>query len=1082
MPILSKLETTQLLKYNNQRYKLGAHIDDQFVANNDVAKIRSPFVGLLDIILGQSDFVKKQRDILTFADKFTRASIGTGNLTPGGALENEHWLYCIKTNVPLLPLFKKVLAEAYIRSEYNYKYILEEVKSNIGQLSDDGDWWTDKYTGWPICPGDFDVEEGFEEGFKVSSRAVMEDDAGNKILSSTTERKVKYITAETIMVNNVVNALSVAMGINIESQKDFIINSVVETIRNTVEGDSDYKEKVKEAAQKGKKLPSYKDFYNTSLLYYTLGMFLIATQTSIPSVRTRKTHPGCIRSFNGYPFEGTGDNTSIAYLACVAHDIRESGEPWNILKKTNTEKIQLRIKAGIDDFLLALPEVRRKFEEKTEYLLTNPATAIPEEHDIAKWSDFLPPLVSFKIRHLVNISDEFKKALVSDLRNGSEKQREKILVVESKIIRFSLAIQERIQEIVRNHRVLLHTSNNEPYLENACCNSKENEPTIDYFISRSRDIDEFNKIVERLTGILADIRGNTESELFYSNINTKMVYPPVANTFDERTIYMAFIFYCKFKSLMPIPQDLLPVCTGKPDTNLINPSDPLDRIIQKLKEDGRNYTNEQFLRLIQLVSRENIIHIDVDNPVISMVAKLSYLLESMYEENNENEMIDLALRDLIGKAIDTFDIASPEYTKEVKDLNNYLIRANEDMTSDIIDFVQKNSGSNVTRSSVNKFVNTMNNMSSWSLDSSSRNEEIKISSDNMYSVTNFYRTYVSNFVSVFPNIILNKVNYNDTHIPAYYGFSLAHANKLKKYISEYYEKLKTFYGVPALFNILPTIQRIGMNTVRLANVTPCFSSIKVGETVLKGVIDERTSRFLFEYYLLRIMDSYISLTDEDNMVVTEIKKDIEVTDIFSTDYLEETDTRIDLSFSTRKETETRVLTGNKLELRQKVSELLVAFMDIFRDEKETIDTNYEDIQDRVFKLREREKDIVTDRLKAMTDEERDIDTILKVTKQGLYSKGMQKGLTMYDKNFYEDEEGLRNEMLKAERKIRTKNKDAVDENMDILVDEYLEQNVIDSEIDADAYDMSYMNEDYFDGNTDGVDAPEEEYDDYASYY
>jgi hypothetical protein len=533
---------------------------------------------------------------------------------------------------------------------------------------------------------------------------------------------------------------------------------------------------------------------------------------------------------------------------------------------------------------------------------------------------------------------------------------------------------------------------------------------------------------------------------------------------------------------MPIPQDLLPVCTGKPDTNLINPSDPLDRIIQKLKEDGRNYTNEQFLRLIQLVSRENIIHIDVDNPVISMVAKLSYLLESMYEENNENEMIDLALRDLIGKAIDTFDIASPEYTKEVKDLNNYLIRANEDMTSDIIDFVQKNSGSNVTRSSVNKFVNTMNNMSSWSLDSSSRNEEIKISSDNMYSVTNFYRTYVSNFVSVFPNIILNKVNYNDTHIPAYYGFSLAHANKLKKYISEYYEKLKTFYGVPALFNILPTIQRIGMNTVRLANVTPCFSSIKVGETVLKGVIDERTSRFLFEYYLLRIMDSYISLTDEDNMVVTEIKKDIEVTDIFSTDYLEETDTRIDLSFSTRKETETRVLTGNKLELRQKVSELLVAFMDIFRDEKETIDTNYEDIQDRVFKLREREKDIVTDRLKAMTDEERDIDTILKVTKQGLYSKGMQKGLTMYDKNFYEDEEGLRNEMLKAERKIRTKNKDAVDENMDILVDEYLEQNVIDSEIDADAYDMSYMNEDYFDGNTDGVDAPEEEYDDYASYY
>ena len=1082
MPVLSKLETNNLLKYNNQKYKLGAHIDEQDMDNNGGAKIRSPFVGLLDIILGQQDFVKKQRDILTFADKFTRPSIGVRNITPGGAFENEYWLYCIKTNVPLLPVFKKVLANAYVKSEYDYKYVLEEIKSSIGQLSDDGDWWTDKHTGWPICPGDFDVEEGYDEGFRVSSRAIMEADAGNKIMSATTERKVKYITAETIMINNIVNALSVAMGINVESQKDFIINSVVETIRNTVESESDYKEKVKQAAQKGKKSPSYRDFFNTSLLYYTLGLYLIAIQTSIPSIRTRKTHPGCVRSFSGYPFEGTGDISSISYLACVAYDIRESGEPWNVLKKTNAEKIQARIKAGIDDFLLALPEVRRKFEEKTEYLLTNSATTIPDEHDIAKWSDFLPPLVPFKIKHLVNISDEFKKALVSDLRNGSEKQREKILVVESKIIQFSLAIQERIQEIVRSHRVLLHTANNEPYLENACCNSKENEPTIDYFMSRSKDIEEFNQIVDRLTRILTDIRGNTESELLYSNINTKMVYPPIANTFDDRTIYMAFIFYCKFKSLMPMPQDLLPVCTGKPDTNLINPADPIDRIIKNLKDDGRNYTNEQFLRLIQLVSRENIIHIDIDNPVISTVAKLSYLLEAMYDENNEDEIIELALRDLIGKAIDTFDIASPEYTKEVKDLNNYLIRSNEDMTAEIIEFVQKNSGSNVTRSAVKKFVDTMNNISSWAFDISTRNEDSKISSESIYSVTNFYKTYINNFVSIFPNIILNKVNYNDTHIPSYYGFSVAHANKLKKYIAEYYDKLKAFYGVPTLLNILPTIQRAGRNTIRLANVTPCFSSIKIGETVLKGVIDERTSRFLFEYYLLRIMDSYIALSDEDDMVVTEVKKEVDVTDIFSTDYLDETETRIDLGFASRTETQTRVLTGNKLELRQKVAELLVAFMDIFRNEKETIDTNYEDIQDRVFKLREREKDMVTDRLKAMTDEERDIDTILKVTKQGMYSKGMQKGLTMYDKDFYEEEQGLRDEMISAERKIRNKNKDAVDENMDILVDEYLEQNMIDAGIDADAYDMSYMNEDYFDGNTDGVDAPEEEHDDYMSYY
>ncbi len=58
--------------------------------------------------------------------------------------------------------------------------------------------------------------------------------------------------------------------------------------------------------------------------------------------------------------------------------------------------------------------------------------------------------------------------------------------------------------------------------------------------------------------------------------------------------------------------------------------------------------------------------------------------------------------------------------------------------------------------------------------------------------------------------------------------------------------------------------------------------------------------------------------------------------------------------------------------------------------------------------------MVTDRLKAMTDEGREVDTIFKILKQGDYSKGLQKGLTMYDKDFYErkEEQELRDEMDK----------------------------------------------------------------------
>ena len=516
----------------------------------------------------------------------------------------------------------------------------------------------------------------------------------------------------------------------------------------------------------------------------------------------------------------------------------------------------------------------------------------------------------FKIRHLKNISSEFERSLKSELINGKYDQIEKILVIESKIIQFSLAIQEKIQQIVKTHRLLLHTSNSEPYLENSCCDSKETETTVSYFTSRDPDIIEYNNIVERLSNILDDIRSYSESVILYSNINTKIIYPPIDNLFDEKNVYLAFIFYCKFKSLIPIPQDLIPICTDKPDPLLINPSDTIGRIIQKLKEDGRNYSYEQILRLIQLISRENMINIKFDDPIISCVAKLSKFLDEIYDENNEDEIIELSLRDAIRDAIDTFDIAREENTPQVKNLNVFLIRSNEGMVEELINFVQKNSGSTVSRNAINKFRDSINSLNVWNYDNSNRNENIKISNDTMYNIVNFYKTFIENFASVFPNIILKKVDYEKTHIPNYYNFSKIHSNKLVKYISDYFGGLRKFYGIPTLLNILPKMQEITKNLIKLSKATPCFSSIKIGDITLKGVIDERTSRLLFEYYLLRTLITYVSLTDDEDMVVNEVKSSLSITDIFSVDYIEETVTKVDLGFSSRNQTDIRIRTGN----------------------------------------------------------------------------------------------------------------------------------------------------------------------------
>jgi hypothetical protein len=1071
--ILTKIEHKHMLKYNNQQYKLGANIEE-----NVSIKPFSPNQKILNIILNQTDIVQRQQNIIRFVTESTRPNVdGFG---PLNERESPHWLYCLTSNVAILPKFKYELAVIFVSDYSNYINKLELVKSQIGKLSDDGDWWVDKHSGWPICPVDFDIEEGYSEGFKISTRAVMEEDAGQRILTnnpSESEKASIFTTPQTKMIHNIINALSVAMGINVEDQKEFIINNVLLSLTETLESEEDYKEQVKRLAEKGRNIPSYKDFYNTSLLYYTMGLFLIATQTAIPSIKTRKTHPGCIRSFSGFPFEGTGDLSSLTYVACVAFDIRKSGEPWNVLKKRET--VISKLKAYIEEVLLNLPDVQLKFKEKTDDLLTNPANQIPVEHDIAKWSQFLPPLVPFRIRHLINISEEFKRSLTSELRHGNPHQNEKILVIESKIIQFSLAIQEAIAEVVKKNPLVLYNSNKEPFLENACCETNGLVSTIQYFVNKNPNIDEFNKIVARLTNIMEDINSYSKSGLFYSNINTKNIYPPVSNQFNEKTIYLAFIYFCKFKSLAPIPEDLIPICTGKPETSLINPNDSVERIIQKLKDDGKNYSNEQFLRLLQIIGRHNIVDINLDKPEISQITRLLELIESIDAENDE--VVEPALRRLIRSALDTFDIASKECTKEIKELNNYLIRGIESMKEEIIEFISKNAGSSITRSSIRKSRDFITTLSMWSVDDSTRNEEIKISNEKMFNIVNFYRTFIDYFINVFPNIILNKVDHNNILIPAYLGFSSNHTNKLKKYYKNYYEKLHTFYGQPTLLNILSSIQNTSSNLFKMSKETPSFACIKIGEDVLSPVFDERTSRFLFEYSLLRVLINYIELSDDEDMVVTEIRKPEEITDLFSVEHLDEQATRVDLTMSSRTETDIRLLTGNKKALRQSTTQLLIAFIEIMGNHKDTVNTSYEDIQDRVFKLKEREKDLVTDRLKRLTDEERNADTILKINKLGQYSKGLQKGLTVLDKDFYDEEQEFREDMEKAEKIIRKKNKGASDEEVEQLLEDYQEDEQVSREIDEEAYDMEYMNEDFFNGNTDGVGAPEEEYQDYEDY-
>uniref|UniRef100_A0A6C0IER2 Uncharacterized protein n=1 Tax=viral metagenome TaxID=1070528 RepID=A0A6C0IER2_9ZZZZ len=1062
MSKISRIETSNFLKYNNQKIKMADSED------TDITKIDkpiSPFSKILDAILGQkNNFEKKQYDIIKFADLYTRPAFANG-FGPLGTVENEHWHYCIKTNVELLPSFISGIAGCFIYDRDNYNDYIDLLCKEIGTLNEDGDSWVDKHSGRVIKKIDYSNEEGWEEGFRVSSRSIMDDDIGNKIVSAS-KKPLVYDSIETKMISNVVNALSVSMGITIEEQKPFIINCVTESLRTKIPKEDDYKKTITTMANKGKKIPSFEELYNSSLLYYTLGMFLISVQTVVPSIRTRKTFPGCVRSFSGYPFEGSGDLSALNYLACVAYNIRKTGsDPWRALSGVKETTLATRIKAVIDgneqsSGLIAMEEVKRKIDEKTEYLLINPVNEIPPEHDLSKWTQFLPPLIQIKIRSLLDISPEFKSSLISDLKHGAHNQREKILVIESKIIQFSLAIQEKIQGIIKKKNLLLLKANNEPYVENSCCNENKGLSTLEYFENEDTSIHEYNAIIKRLSNLLFDINSYSKCGLYMSSVDTKNIYPAVSNDFNDEIKYLAFIKFCNFSSLIPISEDVLPLCKEKPEN--INENDSSKEIIVKLKEQKIEYSDDVFLRLLQVVNRNSIIDVKTDNPIISSIRRTAGLLERIDGENDS--VVEPSLRSLISSVLDTFETTTTEISEETKALNNFLIKNIESMKDEILGFITINKSKDISKRALRDTERFLNGLSQWETNDSTRNETIKISDDKMYNIIEFFKTNTDNLVNIFPNIILNSVNYKNVSIPSYWGLSGNHNRDVSTMISEFYEELRAFYNDNSLYNILKGIQRSCKNLVLLSKHTTGYTSIKVNGEILKPVYDERTSNYLFEFYFLRVLLNYIELADMDKMIVTEATKDLDVDDLFSVDFLEDVESGKELSISKSRAQpqENILLRGNKVTLKQKVSKLLVSYIKIMGEYKKTINISYEQIQDKVFKIREREKDGVTDRLKFMTDEERDADTILKINKLGVWNKSLQKGLTTYVADTYDDERQFMENMLQYERTLGKKPNVTGDD-----FGELMEEVDREHELNREAYDMGNYIDDYNDGNFEG---------------
>jgi hypothetical protein len=241
-----------------------------------------------------------------------------------------------------------------------------------------------------------------------------------------------------------------------------------------------------------------------------------------------------------------------------------------------------------------------------------------------------------------------------------------------------------------------------------------------------------------------------------------------------------------------------------------------------------------------------------------------------------------------------------------------------------------------------------------------------VSTDDVYKNINYMKTFIHYFVKTFPNIILNRSHKNDVELPRYWELSLNHYRLIKTNIANYYEPLTNIKGMDAQ---LRSIQQNLDKIINLSLITPTMTNAENENERVYTIFDKQFSLSLFKYYILLIFTEYINMaTTFSPLILNQIENE-----------------------------------ALRRELMANTKTLIISYLQIMFNSKQNIDIDYGKIMDGVFKERETEKNKIVEKLTLMTQEMRDVDTMLKKNKLGDWGKGLSKNVRKYNSTAYDME-------------------------------------------------------------------------------
>jgi hypothetical protein len=986
------LNRAKLHKQNAYSYELGKY------AKSTDTVVESPHVNLRERILGWPDFVAKQTMIYNFVEKFCRES------NPH-IQEDAHWLYCIDTNTKLFPNSLFTLAAAFIYDDYSRQ--LDILIRDNGELSDDGDAIVDKYTGYVLRKIDYSAEEGFDEsGFRITTNAIVEEkDIGTMVLETLGKKNKVFENPTAQSAYNVFRVLSENMGIQKEtaeaSIEEFVLRVSLEMMNDegVVMAEAPYNEQLAQEAtgqakRKTARMP-YSTYFNQLLIIIVSCSTFAAMQTLIPSFKTKKTFPGCVKSFAGFPLDPNTENAvGLKYIACVLDKSKRASElPWSAIEPLSVDNLLKRMKMIMQNYIYTRPDVQKLYDVKRDYIANYPDQDVPEDVAIQKWTHFLPPVVSFSIdaNSVTGISEEYEKEFFKNIMQGTAEQFRTLGIIKGKLLKHGYLTYDIIDRIVRKKQMLLVGSGGSAFLENACCNERAGIRPFAYFQEERPELTQILQKSRKMEAVIDRVKNLNKAKTFFDPKSSRIVGAAIPDNIVSRTIYETFIHYCNFDNDADIPADLIPLAATKPEYNRFA---SLDEKIAFMKKHGKNYGVEDFHSIMRIVNSRNIVNRKPDKEIAALGGFKDML---NYFDDKNSTIVEERLRQLLRSTLSDYDpkVAVYEERANNRKLNRYLQRANDGMREVIVAFLDTHA--NLNLGNLDKMSSFLEDVSKWKLgDISSATREI-------YNM-------IYNVSKVYPNKTLARKFQNS--IPDHWTFSLAHSVYLEEATKSFYSNIAAIGGDETDTTFSKYLSGVVANLTDLVlfiEQIPVFSPLIRDNLQYWSLYTEETVLLLYHYGFLSAIHEYVVLANDrsfiqmraEEMKTTKRRRNQEE-NIDDESWMENLDADEDYGAATQIR-QVHIVESDAVELKKTAAKWLHAVLQRELDTKTAFNRNYTEIMDSTMSLKHKDKKGITDYLAKLSRDERRVEQNLRSHKIGRWNVGMQKGLYQYEKTVYDNE-------------------------------------------------------------------------------